>query len=164
MKLTIIQTLSVALVCGVFSTPSVYASSGEAELICDAKGGLLLEAGKISYAEGDAAPKELASKELSQTPISVIVNICETKGDKRYSSTEETVLINMEHDSQWDAGQKTNSLFLCTAASDSFPNDASADTNCVRNLTTIQAIKDPTLGTQNFVDGEPVDKLPAAGE
>ena len=162
MKQLLVQTLGVSFLFSALATQSVHASSGEAELICDVKGGLIYEAGQVSYAEENGEPKVLASKEIAQTPVSIIVDICETKDGSRFSTYEENVLVNVEHDSPWTAGQKTNSLFMCTGASDSYPNQSGVDTNCIRKLTTIQSLKDTSLNTQNFVDGKPVDELPAA--
>lgn len=162
MKHLLVQTLGVSFLISALATPSVHASSGQPELICDVKGGLIYEGGQMSYAEETGEPKVLASKEVAQTPISIIVDICETKDGSRFSTFEENVLVNVEHDNPWAAGEKTNSLFLCTGASDTYPNQAGIDTTCVRKLTTIQSLKDTTLNTQNFVDGKPVDKLPDA--
>lgn len=162
MKKILVQTLGFSVLLGALATQSAFASSGEPELICDVKDGLIYEAGKMSYAEETGELKELASKEVAQTPISIIVDICETKEGNRFSTYEENVLVNVEHDNPWAAGEKTNSLFLCTGASDSYPNSNDIDTTCARKLITIQSLKDTSLNTQNFVDGKPVDKLPAA--
>ncbi|MEP1442228.1 MAG: hypothetical protein ABJK39_04400 [Hyphomicrobiales bacterium] len=162
MKKILLQTLSVSFLVGAFATQSAHASSGEPELICDVKGGLIYEGGQVSYAEENGEPKVLTSKETAQTPISIVVDICETKDGSRFSTFEENVLVNVEHDNPWTAGQKINSLFMCTGASDTYPNQSGVDTNCVRKLTTIQSLKDTSLSTQNYVDGKQVDELPAA--